>query len=1007
MKVSCTPYTIDNQKLRVVCQAPPCIEGSNDVISLINTPEDLDLRLPLEKIARDIQELWTSPLVLKGLIKSMKKYTLLCLALGLFIPSLFAQKQVIQGYVLDPTSGLPLEGVWVHPRGSSVGSVTNSRGFYAVEGDVGTWIDMEYAGFEMISFQIEALSDNALEWSSPLKEIKPSQSSREFQNVYEGNRYPNSKQADISQKRMMHYAFNNVEKPRWYGHYRSRWALDKINRLPELQNDYASGRPSFGSLTYFGPEDLETFSWGPPLASLEFDGNPTDFDASGRLVGQGQGNGVPARAYDAKSFFRLGGLVENTLQLFRMGRRETFSGISLHQAWLPKIIPGSEEHRLQVGGFWQAKTRKNLDVRLQASYQKHRSDLPQKGANWTSIIGEVYRSPATFDIANGLDPKDARENESAWRLPDGRFRSYAPEVADNPYALINTMPDFQEFEALESRLSFSYRWKNVWLNHHLEGSFSKRNDRFGLVPESEGSFEGRLTERNNTRRLIKWSNRIIQWHRVSKGRMSSEYGYSLAFEDNYLDRWDGSGFPLNAGLSRAQAISNQEAFIGRVDRWVHRYYYAWEWTIPAQGFRALLRPEGYFTPSLDKASRGFGLGKSEISWDLARISKGLGRVRKFELSTSYSRGLRQAPLLYDRWGYNTQFVGVNNYSSYFEDREIFFNPNVAPERVRLWDFNIWLGLGKKDLQIDLKAGYYQQTIKDLLEVVQQFFLFSPIDNIGTLQTKGGELALAIQSDKFRSAITWSIYRPVVRDIGIEKQGLINLGGFSDVLAVARNEEVYGALVGSVYAMDNSGENQIIDDQGFPVSSFNAEVIGNPHPDWTLFLSNSLHLRAFRIQLDLEYKHGGDVWNGTQAVLNFVGRSQLTADQRNIQDFVFPGIDFDGLPNQTPVDFADPNQNVFSNRWTRYGWAGVGEENIQDASWLRIKQISIGYQLKEVLGEGSFDLQVRMFAENILLWTAYEGIDPLNRLLGYDSGLGMDLFNTPATTRFGFELDFSF
>ncbi|MFS4417046.1 carboxypeptidase-like regulatory domain-containing protein [Maribacter sp. 2307ULW6-5] len=53
----------------------------------------------------------------------------------------------------------------------------------------------------------------------------------------------------------------------------SNVAFSNANQFPDLQQEYAQGRPVGGELTWRGPDTAEGFSWGPAISSLEFDGS--------------------------------------------------------------------------------------------------------------------------------------------------------------------------------------------------------------------------------------------------------------------------------------------------------------------------------------------------------------------------------------------------------------------------------------------------------------------------------------------------------------------------------------------------------------------------------------------------------------------------------------------------------------------------------------------------------------------------------------------------------------
>ncbi|HTH55425.1 MAG TPA: hypothetical protein VL728_05225, partial [Cyclobacteriaceae bacterium] len=153
------------------------------------------------------------------------------------------------------------------------------------------------------------------------------------------------------------------------------------------------------------------------------------------------------------------------------------------------------------------------------------------------------------------------------------------------------------------------------------------------------------------------------------------------------------------------------------------------------------------------------------------------------------------------------------------------------------------------------------------------------------------------------------------------------------------------------------------------------------------------------------KKGGQVWNGTKAALNYAGRSQQTGEQRNISNYVFDGVTTNGAVNTVPVDFYNPALNLQQNRWVRYGSSGVGEEHVEDASWIRLNEISLSYKIYPRLNGVKKELAISFIGKNLLLITPYSGVDPGTALYGYSSGNGLDLFNAPSLRSYSFLVTF--
>ena len=129
----------------------------------------------------------------------------------------------------------------------------------------------------------------------------------------------------------------------------------------------------------------------------------------------------------------------------------------------------------------------------------------------------------------------------------------------------------------------------------------------------------------------------------------------------------------------------------------------------------------------------------------------------------------------------------------------------------------------------------------------------------------------------------------------------------------------------------------------------------------------------------------------------------------ISGHVFDGVAASGEPNEVSVAFADAANGLFGNRWVRYDRAGVAEEGIEDASWLRLKNLSLTYNVPDRLVSSlkMTKASVTFVSTNVFLLTKYSGIDPDTNLTGDANGRGLDYFNFPNTRSYGLMLKVSF
>ncbi len=94
-----------------------------------------------------------------------------------------------------------------------------------------------------------------------------------------------------------------------------------------------------------------------------------------------------------------------------------------------------------------------------------------------------------------------------------------------------------------------------------------------------------------------------------------------------------------------------------------------------------------------------------------------------------------------------------------------------------------------------------------------------------------------------------------------------------------------------------------------------------------------------------------------------------------------------------------------------GFVGPSEQNIQDATNARLRELSLSYSLnsagfREKTKLGSIDFSFS--ARNLFIWTKeYEGNDPETNLTGSSNAFGLDYFNNPGTKSFVFSVGITY
>ena len=169
-------------------------------------------------------------------------------------------------------------------------------------------------------------------------------------------------------------------------------------------------------------------------------------------------------------------------------------------------------------------------------------------------------------------------------------------------------------------------------------------------------------------------------------------------------------------------------------------------------------------------------------------------------------------------------------------------------------------------------------------------------------------------------------------------------------------------------------------------------LGNPNPDFELGIQLNLEYKNVYLNTTLAGKYGMQVMQSY--------RSFADSPKQNYTTAVFDRWHGEGTSNKMP------RLSSVSNRNTQY----VSDIYMHDADYLRINNLTLGYNFNEVLSAFKFvsNLKVYVAVNNLYTFTKYDGMDPEVRF-GHDaswaSGIDLGLYPQARTVMFGLSADF--
>ena len=119
----------------------------------------------------------------------------------------------------------------------------------------------------------------------------------------------------------------------------------------------------------------------------------------------------------------------------------------------------------------------------------------------------------------------------------------------------------------------------------------------------------------------------------------------------------------------------------------------------------------------------------------------------------------------------------------------------------------------------------------------------------------------------------------------------------------------------------------------------------------------------------------------------------------------PGVQRDGSPNTVEIV---RDQSYWQSAVGGFG--SVDEQFVQDAGWVRLRELSLSYSINpSIFSDSKFiqGISVGFIGRNLWYSTQYDGVDPETSLTGTGNAQGLDYFNQPSTRSFLFNVNVDF
>jgi len=766
-----------------------------------------------------------------------------------------------------------------------------------------------------------------------------------------------------------------------------RFITNWVNRLPEQQGRYKRGSYYSGEFT-----DQTIRSWGD-----EFGAGETVYDNMGDFF-------KPAYAYD-NSFTVSGGTEKSNFFL---------SASNLAQSG---VVPTTDFNRSTVRFNGEQKAGR-FTFGVNASYAKSETRKTLTGSGlWGSNSGGYMESIVSW-------PRN--DDMRVYLNADGTKRRIWPEPnledagdVENPYWIINRNPQTDETNRF---IGTAYTNVNVadWFDITYRLGIDNYTTVFGnrIYPGSSVKVdwqEGMMSETNRNYNYLN-SNLMLNFHHNINevwdlGLLLGTTAEDTQIKSNSLRAQQfeiPNFFSLNNAEQGNQFFSQdvmKKRLLGVYGdlRVAYRdmVYLSvtgrndWSSTLPLEN-RSFFYPSvsgSFVFTELMEPSNILSFGKIRASW--AQVGKDAPAYQ----TNTYLFG----PELTIGGGFRNNWTRGNDI--------------LKPETTTSTEVGAELSFLNNRLGVDV--AYYINNSKD--QILQPRvsnatgYILSYV-NTGEIENKGFEVSLngsPIKRDNF----SWDVTLNFSHNNGVVKAlpGALPILYVTDVQvgnakAASFDGGDFMGLSGSKWQTDDEGNLLLNWDTGYPLTgTLTTLPVGNREPDLLGGLNNNFSFKNWNFSFLVDFRKGGDVYNGTEHLLVNYGLAKVTENRGGT-------ISFTGMSLNPATEQYEPltKEVVADERYYRDIYLNNAAFFIEDVNWLRLRSVSLAYSLPgSVLARMPYvkGATITATGTNLLLLTNYSGMDPETSAAGAgvigSGSVGIDYAGVPATAGFAVGLNVRF
>lgn len=592
---------------------------------------------------------------------------------------------------------------------------------------------------------------------------------------------------------------------------------------------------------------------------------------------------------------------------------------------------------------------------------------------------------------------------------DSGLNAYTLDGPTNPLAILEQRKRPEKINKLLGNIEFDYKLHflpelRAVLNLGLEASRSKIQEFYygnaiqSYRPQGGGVFNPGESYGERQHITNKTLDSYLVYTKESKGFLSrfdiqGGYSYQNFKNDGYKSEYD---YDVNTGLRIPKVISpnnpnnryynvlNLQSFFGRTNiDLASKYLFTFSYRADGSSLFIKDKRWGYFPA----AAFAWKISEEEFAKESTVVSNvklrlGWGKTGQQDITGAVGY-YPSDPLFEAAQGSSQYLPGFNSYSA------LPFDPNLTWEKTTTYNAGIDFELFKN--LISGSVDVYKRETNDLLARVQtspgQSLSNEFVTNVGTTKGHGAETNLTITPVKNEN-LTWQVNG----NLAFNYNEVTDLEGRSAVSAAESGLPIGTGTRLAVHAVGFQPYSawvfeQLYDENGQPIEGAfhdrNGDNVINDddrvykamRPNWTFGFGTSVNYKSFDLTASFRGQVGGLVYNARE--MQSGNAAQVVPVNSNALTNIL----------SQPILFQDNNDpRYFSDYF------------LEDASFLRCENITLGYKVNNAIKNGSLRLYVA--ANNLFIVTKYSGQDPENF-----NAIDNNFYPRPQVYSFGVNVNF--